>query len=112
MPEKRMLILPAGVVEKINNNRGDMTQADFIDFLIDTHLNESAGKKQKSGKQDFVTREELAEFEQTIKGLMRNFIDFFTSYALDLGLQPAAGKDGLDKVIEEAEGTFTVRKPD
>ena len=112
MSEKRMLILPAGIVEKVNNNRGDMTQADFIDFLIDTHLNGSSTKKQKQGKQDFVTREELAEFEQVIKGLMRNFIDFFTSYALDLGLQPAAGKDGIDKAIEEAQGTFTVRKPD
>ncbi len=112
MSERRMLILPAGIVEKINNNRGDMTQADFVDFLIDTHLKESSDKKQKSGKQEFVTREELAEFEQVIKGLMRNFIDFFTSYALDLGLQPVAGKDGLDKAMEEAEGTFTVRKPD
>ena len=112
MPEKRMLILPAETVEKINDNRGDMTQSDFIDFLMDIHLNQSSKKQQKTAKQELVTKDELAEFEQVIKGLLRNFIDFFTSYALDLGLQPSTGRGGLDKAIEETGGTFTVRKPD
>lgn len=112
MVEKRMLILPSETVEKINSNRGDMSQSEFIEFLMDIHLKPKSEKQQKSARQDFVTREEMAEFEQVIKGLLRNFIDFFTSYALDLGLQPAPGKDGLDKVSNEANVSFTVRKPE
>ena len=39
MSETRMLIIPAEVVEKINSNRGDMSQAEFPSYLIDSHLN-------------------------------------------------------------------------
>ena len=34
MSEKRMLIMPAELVRKIDENRGDMSQAEFISFLI------------------------------------------------------------------------------
>ena len=40
MSEKRMLIMPAELVKKIDDNRGDMTQVEFIDFLIDGQLKE------------------------------------------------------------------------
>ena len=112
MSEKRMLILPAETVKKIDDNRGDMGQSDFINFLMDINLKQESTKKHKETKEEYVTKEELAEFEQVIKGLMRNFIEFFTSYALELGLQPVTSKDGLDKSLAEAEGTFTIRKPD
>jgi len=38
MGEKRMLIVPAELIKKIDDNRGDMSQAEFIDFLIDSQL--------------------------------------------------------------------------
>ncbi|MCJ7743891.1 MAG: hypothetical protein MUO99_04945 [Dehalococcoidales bacterium] len=40
MSDKRMLILPAEVVNKIDENRGDMSQAEFIEFLITNQLKE------------------------------------------------------------------------
>ena len=43
MAEKRMLIVPAELVKKIDDNRGDMTQAEFIELLIDSKLYESSG---------------------------------------------------------------------
>jgi len=110
MSERRMLILPAETVKRIDDNRGDMTQSDFLDLLMDIQLKQEA-KKQKVDKEDFVTREELKEFEHTIKGLLRNFIEFFTSYAIELGIQPT-NKDGLGIAFKEDEGTFTIRKPD
>ena len=48
MGEKRMLILPAELVKKIDDNRGDMSQAEFINFLIDTPLKEKTKKQQLS----------------------------------------------------------------
>lgn len=79
MTDKRMLILPADVVEKINANRGDLSQGEFIGYLIDSRLDPESNKEQ------FVSMEELREFEQGIKELLRNFMDFFVSYGLELG---------------------------
>ena len=86
MYEKRMLIVPAQLVKKIDENRGDMSQADFIDFLIESHL------EQDSKEQHYVTKDELQGFEQGIKGLLRSFLEFFVSYELELGKQPMKGK--------------------
>ncbi len=110
MSDKRMLIIPSETVKRIDDNRGDMTQSDFLDFLMDIQLKPES-KKQKADKEDFVTREELKEFEHTMKVLLRNFIEFFTSYAIELGIQPTS-KDGLGIAFKEDEGTFTIRKPD
>ena len=110
MSDKRMLILPAEAVKRIDDNRGDMTQADFINFLMDIQLQKDP-KNQSADNQELVTRAELKEFEFTIKSLLRNFIEFFTSYAIELGIQPSS-KDGLGIAFDEPEGTFTIRKPD
>ena len=42
MTEKRMLILDAGTVQKIEENRGDMSVSEFINFIIDSHFEETA----------------------------------------------------------------------
>jgi len=34
MAEKRMLIVDAELVAKIDDNRGDMSRSEFINFLI------------------------------------------------------------------------------
>lgn len=80
MTDRRMLILPAELVKTIDENRGDMTQADFIQYLIDCHF-----KEEVSEKIPYATLEELHSFEQDMKKLLRNFLDFFVSYGLELG---------------------------
>ncbi len=82
MPEKRMLIVDAEVVRKVEENRGDMNRSDFIDFLIDSCLTE------ESGKQNYITKEEFNQFQQGTRELLRNFLEFFVSYGLELGKQP------------------------
>ena len=74
MPEKRMLIVPAELLKKIEENRGDMSQSDFINLLIDSRLEE------KSTAQLYMTKEALQEFEQGIKDLLRSFLEFYISY--------------------------------
>ncbi len=89
MAEKRMLIVDAEVVRKVDENCGDMNRSDFINFLIDSCL------KEDSGKQNYITKEDFEQFQQGTRELLRNFLDFFISYGLELGKQPE------DKTFEE-----------
>jgi hypothetical protein len=89
MSEKRMLIVDTEVVRKVDENRGDMNRSDFISFLIDSCL------KEDSGKQNYITKEEFNQFQQGTRELLRNFLEFFISYGLELGEQPK------DKTFEE-----------
>ena len=82
MSEKRMLIVNAELVKKIDDNRGDMSRSELIDFLIDSQL------KGEGKKHDGVSREEFHQFQEGAKELLRNFLEFFISYGLELGKQP------------------------
>ena len=89
MSEKRMLIVPAELVRTIDENRGDMTQAEFIDFLIENQLKQRVKERED---REYVTREEILSFkeeirlfEEDIKKLLKSFLDFFVSYGLELG---------------------------
>ena len=96
MAENRMLIVPAELVEKINANRGDMSQAEFVNFLIDNHL------KRETAEERFVTREALQDFEQGMKDLLRNFMEFFISYSMELG--GGAGKAQMETLNLKLQG--------
>ena len=77
-----MLIVDADVARKVDENRGDMSRSEFLNFLIDNRLTEG------TGTQNYVDREEFLQFAQGIKELLRNFLEFFISYGLELGKQP------------------------
>ena len=91
MPEKRMLIVDAEVVRKVDENRGDMDRSDFVNFLIDSCLKEEP----KQQNYIYITKEEFNQFQQGTRELLRNFLEFFISYGLELGKQPK------DKTFEE-----------
>ena len=102
MPEKRMLIVPAEIVRKIDENRGDMSQGDFIEFLIDSHLSDKV--KTPAEEKKFATKEELRFFEEDIKQLLKSFLDFFVSYGLELGKQsPQSEFEELSSKLHELE---------
>ena len=102
MPEKRMLIVPAELVRKIDENRGDMTQADFIDFLIDGQLKEKV--KEPAEEKKYETKEEFRSFEEDMKQLLKNFLDFFVSYGLELGREaPKTEFEELTSKLHELE---------
>jgi hypothetical protein len=121
MAEKRMLILPAEVIKRIDDNRGDLGQAEFINFLIENQLKGESKEKQaisreeiaslidsqlkeEAKKQHYVTREEIQSFEQDIKSLLKTFLDFFVSYGLELGKQsPKAEFEELSSKLGELE---------
>ncbi len=96
MSERRMLILPADLVAKIDANRGDMSQEEFINFLIDSQLNPAPKVD------DYVTQDALRDFEHGIKDLLRSFLEFVVSYGLELGKLP--GKDSMEELTEKLGG--------
>ena len=61
MSDKRMLIVSAELVKKIDENRGDMSQGEFIDFLINSQL------KEKATEHQYATKEEIRYLEQDVK---------------------------------------------
>ena len=40
MTDRRMLIVEADLVKKIDENRGDLSFSEFINFLMDNEINE------------------------------------------------------------------------
>ena len=82
MADKKMLIVDADVVRKVDENRGEMSRSEFLDFLIDNQLKEDVGNH------NYVDKEEFHQFAQGMKELLRNFLEFFISYGLELGKQP------------------------
>jgi hypothetical protein len=97
MPEKKMLIVDSDVARKIEENRGDMSVSHFIDFLIDSQLKQDATQSNGS----HVTKEEFYQFEHGIRELLRNFLEFFLSYGLELGKQPADSE--IDKLNQKLQ---------
>jgi hypothetical protein len=122
MSEQRMLIMPAELVKKIDDNRGDMSQVEFVKFLIDNQLKQVSKEeryvlkdvlrecekgikdlvRQISKEERYVTADALREFEQGIKQLMREFLDFVVSCGLELGRYPLSSD--LKELMQESKG--------
>ncbi len=130
MTERKMLM---DLVKKITDNRGDLSQTDFVSFLIDSQLKDEAKSKAAVSREEFddlrqdvkkllakiggpkdskfVTKIELASFQQDTKRLLKNFVDFFIGYGLELGkdspladLEELTNKLGdIDKETESSE---------
>ena len=93
MSEKRMLVVDADLVGKIDQNRGDLSRSEFIDLLIEGQLRDKEDGARKKTKDspaadDVVTREEFRQFQEGAKELLRSFLDFFINYGLELGRDP------------------------
>jgi hypothetical protein len=129
MTEKKMLIVPSALVKKIDDNRGDLSQAEFIEFLIEDRLEEKSKgqrdvtreeldslkkdikqvilKEEAQGKK-FATKEEIQVFQEDTKKLIKSFLDFFIGYGLELSKQsPSDDLKELAKKIEGLEGDLT-----
>ncbi|UCE97199.1 MAG: hypothetical protein JSV74_04335 [Dehalococcoidia bacterium] len=106
MSDRLMLIVPADLVAKIEANRGDLSQAEFISYLIDRALNNKLDEKQgisqdeidgikadlkklivteEDIKKKYATKEEFQSFMQDNRKLMKSFLDFFIGYGLEMG---------------------------
>ena len=84
MTTKRILVLDEdalvmvadkNITHQVDENRGEMTRSEFVNFLIQSQLRESS--------QNYVNRDEFYHFVQEMKTIMRNLLDFFLSWNLE-----------------------------
>lgn len=102
MTEKRMLIVPEATARRIDENRGDMGQAEFIEFLIDSHF-----KQEDRNNGHYVSREQFLAFEQGMKELFRSFLDFFLSLGVEMESSSSmAEADDLNVKLKHLEETL------
>ena len=96
MSDKRMLIVDAVAAKRIDDNRGDMSVSDFINFLIDGQMKPNIPEPTTNNHvtNNHVTKEEFLHFEQGIRDLLRSFLEFFLNYGLELG------KNSTDRELE------------
>jgi metal-responsive CopG/Arc/MetJ family transcriptional regulator len=76
--------VPADLVKKIDDNRGDVNRAQFIEALIDNLIEEKPESKEKS-KAQYATKEEILVYQQDMKQLLKSFLDFFMAYGMEFG---------------------------
>ena len=84
MSDNKILVVPADLAQKIDDNRGDLSRVEFIEALIDNLVTEKHESK-GNGKVDYATRTELLSFEQDMKQLLKSFLDFFIAYGMEFG---------------------------
>jgi len=101
MTEKRMLIIDAQVAKLIDDNRGDMSISEFLMLLINSQLKKEYNNSNNTANSNHVTKEEFHQFEQGIRELLRNFLEFFLSYGLELGKQNTEKE--LDKLGQKLQ---------
>jgi hypothetical protein len=101
MTEKRMLIIDAQVAKLIDDNRGDMSISEFLMLLINSQLKKEYNNSNNTPNNNHVTKEEFHQFEQGIRELLRNFLEFFLSYGLELGKQNTEKE--LDKLGQKLQ---------
>ena len=123
MADKLMLIVPADLVGKIDANRGDLSQAEFIGFLIDRLLSEKIDEqkginreevesiradlkkllaREEEAKKKYATKEEFQAFLQDNKKLLKSFLDFFIGYGLEMGKKSPNGE--LSEITSKLQG--------
>jgi hypothetical protein len=99
LSDNKILVIPAELIQKIDENRGDTSRAEFIETLIDNLLGD---KPQPKVEAEYVTRLEFASFQQDIRQLLKNFLDFFVSYGMELGEN--GQQIGIDKFTSKLQG--------
>jgi hypothetical protein len=108
--DSKILVMPADLVKKIDDNRGDMSRAEFIDALIDNLVAEKPVPEETTNAVEYATKTQLVSFEQDMKQLLKSFLDFFVSYRLELGENGEALE--LEKFTSKLQGLQKDMGPD
>jgi hypothetical protein len=102
LSDSKIFVIPAELAQKIDDNRGDMSRAEFIDALITDLVADKSETKSSSAGGDYATKADLITFEQDMKQLLKSFLDFFMAYDLELGDNNQQGE--LEKFTSKLQG--------
>ena len=71
-----ILVVEKEVVKQVDENRGEMTRTEFVNFLIHSQLREG------SKSRNYVDKKEFHSVVQETKELLRSFLDFILTLEL------------------------------
>ncbi len=121
MTEREMLFLDRDLVEKIDQNRGDISRSEFIDFCIDNLLEGAlseevvpTGNKATSRRPafretaDYPPSEDFQQFKRNMRSLMKNLLEVVVNLGLELDRSKSKtqGIDELDYLKFQMRKTF------
>ena len=86
--EDLILVVKKDIVEQIDENRGEMTRPEFVNYLIQCQL------KERLNQQKCVSKEEFRNFTRKMTDLLHNFLEFFMSYSM------STNKGQLDENVQ------------
>ena len=87
MPGRRILIIPAEVAQKLDDNRGDMSRSGFLDLLINRRLRKEVDDKEPIPQSQYATKEDVLSVQRDMKMLLKSLLDSFLSYGLETSKQ-------------------------
>ena len=102
MSQRRILILDEDavvmvvggeVIHKVDEHRGEMTRSEFINFLIQSQL------KEGDRNRNYVDKEEFHRFAQETKGVIRNLLELFLGWAMELDQKNQ--NNGFDEWVQK-----------
>ncbi|MFC1934952.1 hypothetical protein ACFLXZ_01385, partial [Chloroflexota bacterium] len=88
-----IMVVKKDVVQQVDENRGEMTRTEFVNFLIQRQLQNA------TESHGYIDEEEFHHVIEEIKGLLRNFLDCFL--ALKLVNEPQ--DDSFEQLFEEIQ---------
>ncbi len=82
--DKGIIIVPASLLEKIDQCRDKLSRAEFVEFCADALLKqEEEGVPRGAKDEESVSRQEFDEFKKGIKNLQRAYIDLLLTVSLE-----------------------------
>ena len=112
MSPKKMLIVDDSLIEKIDQNRGDVSRVEFLEFCLDKCLEElqserapgeerGAAERESvetiTGEHAYLTRSEFQEFKRSVRELLRVTLDFLITFSLGTRASGAT-EDDLERL--------------
>ena len=117
MNTKEMFVLDQEVVDKIDENRGNLSKSEFIKFCIDTILESMPPDEYEKERKrpveklavtrqvitDYATREEFEVYKRSVQELMRYFFELFITFLGPSGYteEPYNLQNQLDRILAE-----------
>ena len=90
------MVVKEDVVKMIDENRGEMTRTEFVNYLIQYQLREDANRG------NYISYSDFEQYSRKISELLYNFLQFFVSYGMAMGRgQPDFEIEELKKQIDD-----------
>ena len=88
--ENRIIIVPERLLRKIDENRDNLSRAEFIELCISTCLE---GREEKG---DYITRKDFRKFQEEVKELIGCIMEIF----LNISVQDVE-RDGKKRELQK-----------